>query len=98
FFCVLLLNVTVIAADDFGTPAKDIPELAVLNQYAGSWNVTITNSDVKVISSSRWILQGRYLQQTGSIEPTEGSEKTELTTLMTYDPDKKMYHTWTFVS
>ena len=96
--CLLVCSAAVSAADDIGTPTKDIPELEVLNQYAGTWDVSIADFDGKAVSTSRWILKGRYLQQTGSIEPRDGSEKTELTTLMTYDPDKKMYRTWTFVS
>jgi hypothetical protein len=68
-------------------PAKEVPELQILSCYAGTWKAT-----------SKWILDGRFLEQTGILQASAGGNPIKITTLMTYDADKKIFRTWTFVS
>jgi len=91
-------NFEVWAADG---PAKDVPELQVLSSYIGTWDVTITSKDspfTKGESSATWVLDGRFVQQTGELKSADGSNVTKVTTLMTYDPEKKVYRGWSFLS
>lgn len=44
-------------------PAKDIPEMQVLSNYIGTWDVAITSKDspfTKGESSTSWVLDGRF--------------------------------------
>lgn len=104
--CVFLLltviimcqNADVLAADG---PAKDTPELLVLSNYVGTWDVAITSKDFPFPngeSSTSWVLDGRFVQQTGVLKSDDGSKSIKVTTLMTYDSEKKMYRMWSFQS
>jgi hypothetical protein len=97
-FCILLLIATCSNADDFGAPTKSIPELEVLNHYLGTWGVTIGDGTTKAEANARWILLGRFLQRTTTLQPSDGAEKVELTTLITYVPEDQMYRSWMFSS
>ncbi len=82
-------------------PAKDIPELQVLSSYVGTWDVAITSKDspfTKGESSTTWVLDGRFVQQTGVLKSADGSNAIKVTTLMTYDTERKMYRMWSFLS
>lgn len=84
-------------ADDLG-PVKDVPELAVLQHYAGTWDVELTgNGSGKGEVTAKWILGGRYLEQSGVIYNV-GSPDIWVTTLFTFDPGKQKYRVWTFAS
>jgi len=90
--------VHVLAADG---PAKDIPELQVLSNYVGTWDVAITSKDspfTKGESSTTWVLDGRFVQQTGELKSADGSNAIKVTTLMTYDSERNMYRMWPFLS
>jgi len=87
-------------------PAKEIPELAQLSQFAGAWDIEVTvepgdgskGSTSKGTSTGEWILGGRFLQQSWTVEETEGFPGLKGTTLRTYDPERKLYRSWTFHS
>lgn len=91
-------NADVWAADG---PAKDVPELQVLSNYLGTWDIAITSKESPFAngeSSATWVLDGRFVQQTGEMKSADGSNVIKVTTLMTYDPERKMYRMWTFLS
>lgn len=82
-------------------PAKDVLELQVLSNYVGTWDVAITSKDspfTKGESSATWVLDGRFVQQTGELKSADGSNAIKVTTLMTYDPERKIYRMWSFLS
>ncbi len=86
-------------ADD--GPAKDVPELQALSSYIGTWDVAITSKDspfTKGESTATWILDGRFLQQTGVLKSDDGATILKVTTLMTYDSESKTYRMWSFLS
>jgi Protein of unknown function (DUF1579) len=91
-------NSGVLAADG---PAKDVPELQVLSNYVGTWDVAVTSKDspfTKGESTTTWVLDGRFVQQTGVLESADGSNVIKVTTLMTYDSERKVYRMWSFLS
>jgi Protein of unknown function (DUF1579) len=107
--CVLLTGMILISsacAEAPQGPAKDVPELQVLNHYVGKWDVAMTvkpggdqpKVTRKAVATTEWVLDGRFVQQTGTLEPSDGAPGLKLTTLMTYDPRKKVYRSWTFGS
>ena len=82
-------------------PAEGLPELQALSHYLGTWDVVVTTGDSpfkRGTSTARWILGGKFLQQTGSIASADGKQTLETTTLMTYDQEEKRYRMWTFLS
>ncbi|MEM7147423.1 MAG: DUF1579 family protein [Verrucomicrobiota bacterium] len=79
-----------------------IPELKPLNRYVGTWTTTFTvegktPDTLTGTVTAKWILGGRYLQQTATI-PNIGDTELSITTLMTYDPENKIYRHWSFDS
>lgn len=98
FSSVLVLASIVFAQDG---PAPEVPELKTLNRYVGVWDVSV-RVDQNVImtgtSTSRWVLGGRFVEQTGTLIPVDGSPQLSLTTLYTWDIERQAYRTWTFVS
>lgn len=84
-------------ADELG-PAKDVPELHVLQHYHGDWEVTIENSGGSTGEvAARWILGGRYLEQSGVVR-NPGGPNMWITTLFTFDTSTRKYRVWTFAS
>lgn len=82
-------------------PAKDVPELQALSNYVGICDVTITSKDspfVKGEATTKWILDGRFVQQTGLLTSSDGATVIKVTTLMTFDQEQKAYRTWSFFS
>ncbi len=82
-------------------PAKDVPELQALSNYVGICDVTITSKDspfVKGEATTKWILDGRFVQQSGHLTSSDGATVIKVTTLMTYDQEQKAYRTWSFFS
>jgi len=93
------LQSTTVFADD--APATDTPELEVLSNYIGRYDVAITSGDspfTKGESTAKWILDGRFVQQTGKITSADGTIVLKITTLMTYDETEKTYRMWSFLS
>jgi hypothetical protein len=98
---------TVAFADTPQGPSKEVPELQVLNHWLGNWDVDMTvkpNADApkgmraKGEFAAEWVLNGRFVQQTGTLTPSDGAPAMKVTTLMTYDPRKKVYRSWMFFS
>ena len=82
-------------------PAKDVPELEALSNYIGTWDVVITSEDspfTKGESTTKWILDGRFVEQSGHIASDDGATTLKITTLMTYDRNEKAYRMWSFLS
>jgi hypothetical protein len=104
FLAVAICVAGVQAADVPQGPAKEIPELLVLNCYAGSWEViaaagTVPNIPIfKGKATSKWILDGRFLELTGALQSPDGTRNIKITTLKTYDAEQKSYRSWTFLS
>jgi hypothetical protein len=108
--CVVLASMSLAAgarADAPQGPSKDVPELQVLKHWIGVWDVEMTvkpNADLprgmraKGATTAEWVLDGRFVQQTGTLKPDDGSPAMQVTTLMTYDPRKKVYRSWMFFS
>lgn len=104
--CLVLLVIAVTACQTAAVraedgPAKDIPELRVLSNYVGTWDVAITSKDspfTKGESTTTWVLNGRFVQQTGVLKSADGSNAIKVTTLMTYDSQQKSYRAWSFLS
>jgi Protein of unknown function (DUF1579) len=104
---VLVLGLSVspcLAQADEG-PAKNIPELAPLNRYAGSWDTNMTTNEGAIRELKRvggvngvWIHGGRFLAQTWSTEGQAGQVKVSGSSIYTYDPAKKTYKVWQFAS
>lgn len=87
-----------VSADEPG-PAKDVPELKVLQNYVGTWDVKVAGDEVaNGENTARWILGGRFLEQSGFIVFENGTNRVEVTTLYTYDTTKKAYRSWSFLS
>ena len=84
------------------TSRADAPpkELEALNHYLGSWVNTISdNPKAKSTGSAQWTLDGRFLQQTWTLDADPGVRPTlSCTTMMTYDTTKGVYRAWQFFS
>ncbi len=93
-----LLAVLLFAAAALADPAP--PELETLKHFIGKWDVAVTeNADVKGTATAQWIVDGRFLQQTWSIDIAGGDpSKISGTTLMTYDAKKRTFRSWQFLS
>jgi hypothetical protein len=76
------------------------PELDALKLYAGKWDVAVTdNATAKGEASGQWILEGRFLQQSWSLDAgTPDAAKLSGTTMMTYDTKKRVYRAWHYFS
>jgi hypothetical protein len=99
FFSAFLFPKVVVSAQE--GPAPHVPELKVLSNYIGTWNVSITSPDAPFAmgqSTAEWILDGTFVQQTGSLTSKDGSNVLKVRTLMTYDNQKKQYRMWQFRS
>lgn len=104
--CLVLLLIAVAACPTAAVlaedgPAKDVPELQALSNYVGAWDVAITSDDSpfsKGESTTMWVLDGRFVQQTGVLKSADGAKVIKITTLMTYDSEQRTYRVWSFLS
>ena len=105
FACVAFASAP--AADAPQGPAKDVPELQVLNHWVGTWDDDVTvkpnaglpnGMRAKGTITAEWVLDGRFVQQTGTLDPGNGSPAMKVSTLMTYDRRRKAYRSWMFFS
>lgn len=94
-FVALSVSAAVQAQDN--APAKDVPELQVLQHYVGTWDVVMDNVASKGEATAKWILGGRFLEQAGVMHSPDGND-VWVTTLFTFDTQKMGYRSWTFVS
>jgi hypothetical protein len=88
-------------------PARDVPELQPLSHWAGVWDGELSikpNAGLpkggrgKGASKGEWAHDGRFLRQTWKMEGGEGLPNLSGSSMMTYDPRKKVYRNWTFFS
>ncbi|MEJ7591428.1 MAG: hypothetical protein WKF77_07755 [Planctomycetaceae bacterium] len=94
-----ICRTTSVCADE--GPAKDVAELQALSNYIGTWDVAITSEDspfMKGQSTAEWILDGRFVQQTGHMTSADGATVLKITTMMTFDPKERAYRMWSFLS
>jgi hypothetical protein len=95
---VSLVSANSLVATEPG-PSKDIPELAPLNNWAGDWTGTVEKpARPSGLSHGKWIVDGRYLQQTWKIPADDNSPGLSATVIMTYDAKEKIYRNWQFLS
>ena len=90
----LLLALAFLAAE----PTPELPELKALAGYVGRWDCrfedNLHGASLKGTAEGEWILGGRFLHQTWTIDEPVLSGSS----IMTYDPGKKSYRSWHFVS
>jgi hypothetical protein len=89
---------TVIAADG---PAQEVTQLSALSHDLGNWEVQVTSPNspfAKREATTQWILDGRFIQQSGTLSSANGKTNVKITTLMTYDPQQGCDRMWTFLS
>ena len=88
-------------------PSKDVPQLKVLDYYTGQWESTFSipspDDPTQVLKfkgkvTVKWILGGRFVQQTGIYKAGENEAPISFTTLYTYDVKKQAYRNWSFNS
>lgn len=95
-FVTILGQVAAMAEEN--EPAKNVPELQALQHYAGTWDVVLTgDGSGKGEVTAKWILGGRFLEQSGVLHSSDGPD-VWVTTLFTFDTQKAKYRSWTFVS
>lgn len=97
-----LVLASAVAADTPQGPAADVPELQVLDHWAGKWDVDMTVKPSgmrgKGTATGEWVLNGQFLRQTAALEEGGGLPASQLVTLMGYDRRQKVYRSWTFHS
>lgn len=95
------------AADAPQGPAPGVPELQVLNHWMGTWDDEMTTKPNAGLPQgmhgkgpvvAEWVLDGRFLQQSATLKPDGDAPATKVTTMMTYDPERKVYRSWMFFS
>lgn len=88
-------------------PAEDVPELKALAGFVGKFDTMFKvkplegaseGIDRKGTAEGEWILGGRFLRQTWSVEAADSAPAVSGWTIMTYDVEKKTYRSWHFVS
>jgi len=86
---------------DTDGPSDKVPELKVLDHYVGEWEVEFTMKDANLAkskSTAKWVLGGRFVEQTGDVIDMNGAVAASLKTLFTFDAKKNAYRSWVFIS
>lgn len=106
--CLSVVVSTFVLADDVAVgPAREIPELQPLNRFAGSWDTRMTvrvagtpgePASVQGTSKAEWVHGGRFLRQAWSYRASGTLPAGSGSTMMTYDPEAKVYRSWMFFS
>jgi hypothetical protein len=67
-------------------------EFKVLSNYAGTWEIKIMGRPTaKSVSKGVWVLGGKFLQRSWTLDMGDGSPATSGIHMMTFDTDMKMY-------
>jgi hypothetical protein len=86
-------------ADVAEGPAPEVPELQVLQHYGGQWEDEISGKPgMRRIETGEWILHGRFLRQSWSMEAGEDVPPASGLTLMTFDSERRAYRSWSFLA
>ena len=99
--CVALLFVAPQDKKPEEGPSSKVPEIKALDHYVGTWEVEITDKNAsfaKSKSTAKWILDGRFVEQTGDVIAKDGSVAIRLKTLLTFDAKKNCFRSWIFTS
>jgi Protein of unknown function (DUF1579) len=95
------------AQEPVSGPSREIPELAVLSAYVGKWDDRCEIKRIEGVSeggtrkgaaSAEWVLGGRFVRQTWMLEAAGRDPQLSGSWMMTYDPAKRTYRSWLFVS
>jgi hypothetical protein len=79
--------------------SREIPELAVLDQWRGYVDSKSETPTPRTGSAtSVWAVDRRFLRQDWTIDPSDSEPRFSGSTVMTYDPNAKLYRSWTFQS
>lgn len=80
--------------------SSDDHALQVLSNYVGTWDVSTTTQSPSAVGevTGKWVLDGRFVQSNGFVKTSDGSNDFEITSLMTYDRERDVYRTWSFMS
>jgi hypothetical protein len=88
-------------------PSPDVPELVALSGLIGKWDSRSETKRIEGVNDGgvlkgtaegEWIHGGRFLRQTWTIEAAGTVPWMSGSAVMTYDPAKKAYRSWHFVS
>jgi hypothetical protein len=88
-------------------PSPEVPELAALSGLIGQWDCKLevkplegaTKGGVREGNAKgEWIHNGRFLRQTWNMEAAGAVPSMSGSAIMTYEPVKKTYRSWHFVS
>ena len=80
-------------------PDRAIPELEVLNLYAGVWDDEISSpASLRRTEVGTWVLDGTFLRQSWITEASENIPKASGITMMTFDVKRKAYLSWAFLA
>jgi len=101
FLFVACLWATTATAQSRSGPGAALPPeaSAVLDRFAGTWDVTLTvrrpkNLVVTYAQTGAWVLNHRYLRGESDVRP-DGSQELSM---FTYDPQSRTYPLWIFYS
>lgn len=100
FVLLSLIAFAGVAMADDG-PAAGVPGLAELAHYVGEWETRITSPNSGFTSgsvSTKWILGGRFVEQSATLTNADGTNSIEVRTLITYNVEQNKYQSWTFFS
>jgi hypothetical protein len=80
-------------------PDSSVPELQVLNHYAGVWEDEIYGANSLSRSEiGEWVLDGSFLRQSWISEGSDKIPKATGITMMTFDRGKQTYLSWSFLA
>jgi len=103
---IAILSVGRAQAQESG-PSPEVPELAGLSGLIGKWDSRFEVKPLEGVTEGgarkgtaegEWIHGGRFLRQTWTIGATGSEPGMSGSAIMTYDPGKKAYRSWHFVS
>lgn len=86
FLCTQSLQLS--AADEsFGEPSLNRPELKQLHRYAGKWEAKLGDSDLTILSTRVWVLDGYFIKHDFEV----GAGTVRGTMYKGYDTQKNQY-------
>ena len=80
-------------------PTSKVPELKPLDHYVGTWSIAFDNKDIPFENAKavgKWVLGGRFMEQTVEAANKTGEPGLKLKTLFTFDTNRNAFRSWTF--